>query len=100
MRGVALNGAPVTSSQGYFADAAARDAANGAAPVVFPVLVDHVGTQTATAHEQGSSIGNVSELRCVSADGRPVLLHVDGDRIGDVTEAVFGILPGVLRVVA
>ena len=36
----------------------------------------------------------------MSADGRPIPLHVDGDHIGGVTEAVFGILPGALRVVA
>jgi diacylglycerol kinase family enzyme len=40
------------------------------------------------------------DFRVVSADGRPVPLQVDGDYIGDVTEARFGVWPGALRVVA
>jgi len=51
-------------------------------------------------HRQILDFRDVRELRCVSADGRPIPLHADGDHIGDVTEAVFGILPGALRVVA
>jgi diacylglycerol kinase family enzyme len=43
---------------------------------------------------------DVDGLRCVSSDGRPIALHVDGDHIGDVTEAVFGIMPGALGVVS
>ena len=46
------------------------------------------------------AFSGVDGLRCVSADGRPIPLHVDGDHIGDVTEAVFGIRPGALGVVA
>jgi len=41
----------------------------------------------------------VGELRCESADGRPIALHVDGDHVGDVSEAVFEIRPGALSVV-
>jgi diacylglycerol kinase family enzyme len=41
-----------------------------------------------------------AELRCVSAEGRPIALQVDGDHIGDVTEAVFGIRAGALGVVS
>jgi len=43
---------------------------------------------------------DVDGLRCVSVDGRPIALHVDGDHVGDVTEAVFGIMPGALGVVS
>jgi diacylglycerol kinase family enzyme len=35
-----------------------------------------------------------------SLDGRPVPLEVDGDHIGDVTEARFSVRPGALTVVA
>jgi diacylglycerol kinase family enzyme len=38
--------------------------------------------------------------RCVSADGRPVPLQVDGDWIGDTAEARFAVRPGGLTVVA
>jgi diacylglycerol kinase family enzyme len=51
-------------------------------------------------HRQVHGFLGVDELRCASADGRPIPLHVDGDHIGDVTEAVFGIRPGALGVVS
>ena len=51
-------------------------------------------------HRQILDFRAVSELRCVSSDGRAIPLHVDGDHIGDVTEAVFGVMPGALSVVA
>jgi diacylglycerol kinase family enzyme len=38
------------------------------------------------------------EVRCVSADGRPVPLQVDGDYIGDTVEARYEVLPGALTV--
>jgi diacylglycerol kinase family enzyme len=39
------------------------------------------------------------EARCVSADGRPIPLQVDGDYIGDTVEAHYEVLPGALTVV-
>jgi diacylglycerol kinase family enzyme len=39
-------------------------------------------------------------VRCVSADGRPVPLQVDGDYIGDTIEARYEVLPGALTVLA
>jgi diacylglycerol kinase family enzyme len=39
------------------------------------------------------------EARCVSADGRPIPLQVDGDYIGDTAEARYEVLPGALTVV-
>jgi diacylglycerol kinase family enzyme len=41
-----------------------------------------------------------TEARCVSADGRPVPLQVDGDYIGDTLEARFEVLPGALTVLS
>ena len=35
-----------------------------------------------------------------SADGRPLPLQVDGDYLGEVTEARYSILPRALNVVA
>jgi diacylglycerol kinase family enzyme len=40
------------------------------------------------------------DVRVVSTDGRPVPIQVDGDYIGDAAEAVFGVSPGALTVVA
>ena len=51
-------------------------------------------------HKRISAFTASDELRIVSADGRPVALQVDGDYIGDTAEAVFGVWPGALTVVA
>ena len=51
-------------------------------------------------HRQILDFRDVTQLRCVSSDGRAIPLHVDGDHIGDVTEVVFGVRPGALGVVA
>ena len=51
-------------------------------------------------HPQIHAFRDADELRCVSADGRAIPLHVDGDHVGDVTEAVFEIRPGGLGVVS
>ena len=51
-------------------------------------------------HPQVRALRDVQTVRCVSCDGRPIPLHVDGDHIGDVTEAVFEVRPGALGVVS
>ena len=51
-------------------------------------------------HPQINAFAGVDGLRCVSSDGRAIPLHVDGDHIGDVSEAVFGVRPGALAVVS
>ena len=56
--------------------------------------------RSVVGHRQIVDFRDVSELRCVSVDGRPIPLHADGDHLGDVTEAVFGVLPGALAVVS
>jgi diacylglycerol kinase family enzyme len=56
--------------------------------------------RSVAGHPQVHAFAGVDGLRCVSADGRAIPLHVDGDHIGDVTEAVFGIRPGALSVIA
>jgi diacylglycerol kinase family enzyme len=51
-------------------------------------------------HRQVDGFTGVRELVVRSTDGRPVPLHVDGDYIGDVTEAVYGVDDAPLHVVA
>jgi diacylglycerol kinase family enzyme len=51
-------------------------------------------------HPQVRVFHDVRSLRCVSCDGRPIALHVDGDHIGDVTEARFEVRPAALGVVS
>ncbi len=56
--------------------------------------------RSVVGHRQIVDFRDVDGLRCVSVDGRPIPLHADGDHLGDVTEAVFGVLPGALAVVS
>ena len=51
-------------------------------------------------HKRISAFATADEVRIASVDGRPVALQVDGDYIGDTAEAVFGVWPGALTVVA
>jgi len=53
-----------------------------------------------TGHRRVTGFTDASDLRVRSRDGRPVPLEVDGDWLGDVTEADFGITPGGLSVIA
>ena len=56
--------------------------------------------RSVVGHRQILDFRDVAELRCVSSDGRAIPLHVDGDHIGDVSEALFGVMPGALAVVS
>ncbi len=51
-------------------------------------------------HRQVTGVADASELIVRSADGRPLPLQVDGDYLGEVTEARYSIMPGALSVVA
>jgi diacylglycerol kinase family enzyme len=53
-----------------------------------------------TGHRQVTGFGDIADVRIRSVDGRPVPLEVDGDFLGDVTEADFGVTPGGLTVIA
>jgi diacylglycerol kinase family enzyme len=51
-------------------------------------------------HRQVHPFSEIDWLRVHSLDDRPLPLQVDGDYIGEATEAEFGITPGAIRVVA
>src|SRR5205085_10383497 len=55
-------------------------------------------------HPQARSFPRLTEARItpLEADGEPIPfpLEVDGDYLGEHTEAVYGVAPGALRVVA
>lgn len=51
-------------------------------------------------HRHVHPFAGIRELRVVSADERPLPLHVDGDYLGLVPEAHFEVAPGALLVVA
>jgi diacylglycerol kinase family enzyme len=52
------------------------------------------------AHRRVVGFSGQRAVRCTSADGRPVPLQVDGDYLGEVTEAAYDVVPGGLWVVA
>jgi diacylglycerol kinase family enzyme len=77
-------------------------ALRGVTPQDIPAIARRLlsSKRSIVGHRQILAFRDVSELRCVSSDGRAIPLHVDGDHVGDVTEAVFGVMPGALSVVA
>ncbi len=51
-------------------------------------------------HRQISPLRDLQELTVRSADDRPLPLQVDGDYLGEVTEARYSIMPGALSVIS
>jgi diacylglycerol kinase family enzyme len=52
------------------------------------------------AHRRVTGIGELSEFTVRTADGRGLPLQVDGDYVGEVSEARYSILPDALNIVA
>ena len=73
-----------------------------ASPIDMPtVIVRALGKRPRIVkHRQVTAFADLDHLAVESAEGRPLPLQVDGDHIGEVTGARFGIAPGALTVVA
>jgi diacylglycerol kinase family enzyme len=73
-----------------------------AAPVDIPTVIARLLSKRlhVADHPRIAAFSTSDDVRVVSADGRPVPVQVDGDYIGDAVEAVFGVWPGALTVVA
>jgi diacylglycerol kinase family enzyme len=73
-----------------------------ASPIDIPTIIWRALSKRArlARHRKVSSFTQVEGLRVRSLDDRPLPLQVDGDYIGEATEAVFGVIPGGIRVVA
>ncbi|HMJ36652.1 MAG TPA: diacylglycerol kinase family protein [Baekduia sp.] len=71
-------------------------------PTVMPGVLYRLFSARAqlARHRQVDGFAGVRELVIRSTDGRAVPLHVDGDYIGDVTEAVYGVDEAPLHVVS
>jgi diacylglycerol kinase family enzyme len=71
-------------------------------PTVMPGVLWRLFSARArlSRHRQVDGFSGVGGLVVRSVDGRPVPLHVDGDYIGDVTEAVYGVDAAPLRVLS
>jgi diacylglycerol kinase family enzyme len=95
---------PVSIAEGLVLDDGAIGAAvlERAAPIDIPTVAARLLSPRSKVadHRRVSVLTTSDEVRVVAADGRPVAVQVDGDYIGDSAEAVFGVWPGALTVVA
>ena len=72
-----------------------------ASPLDLPTfLVRFFAGPSVTGHRRVTGFSGLSDVRVRSLDGRAIPLEVDGDWLGDVTEADFGVTPGGLTVIA
>jgi diacylglycerol kinase family enzyme len=73
-----------------------------ASPIDIPTIIWRALSRRArlARHRQVCSFSELGGLRVRSLDDRALPLQVDGDYIGDVDEAVFGVTPGGITVVA
>jgi diacylglycerol kinase family enzyme len=73
-----------------------------ASPADIPTIAARLLSERLRVRDHRRVVGfqDVDSLRVVSTDGRPVPIQVDGDYIGDTVEAVFGIAPAALSVIA
>jgi len=71
-------------------------------PTVMPTVIWRIFSARArmVRHRQVDGFEACDDIVVRSVNERPIPLQVDGDYIGDVTEARFGIEPGALRVVS
>ena len=76
--------------------AAPRDAAVDAVHRLARAL----GRARVAGNRQVTGLRDLNELVVRSVDGRPLPLQVDGDYLGEVTEARYSVMPGALNVVA
>jgi diacylglycerol kinase family enzyme len=99
-----LDDKPIRVAEGGALDSGslAGVALRGVRPVDIPAIAWRLlsSRRSVVGHRQIRDFRDVDALRCISADGRAISLHVDGDHVGDVTEAVFGVRPGALTVVS
>jgi diacylglycerol kinase family enzyme len=109
---IVQNGSPFTYFQNRpieIADGAALDSGALAGGVLhhatllsMPFIASRALSKRArvAGNRQVTGIKDLSELVVRSADGRPLPLQVDGDYLGEVTEARYSIMPKALNVVA
>ncbi len=73
-----------------------------ARPIEVPTVIWRALSKRARVvrHRQVEPFGPVTRLELASLDDRPLPLQVDGDYIGEVREAIFGVTPRGIAVVA
>jgi diacylglycerol kinase family enzyme len=109
---IVQNGSPFTYFQNRpidIAEGAALDSGNlaggvlhHATPLAMPSIAWRALSPRAhvTRHRQVTGLPDATGMTVSSADGRPLPLQVDGDYLGEVSEARYSLLPAALNVVA
>jgi len=109
---IVQNGSPFTYFQNRpieIAEGAALDSGSlvggvlhRATPLSMPFIAWRAFSRRArvSGHRQITGLPSMSELTVCSADGRPLPLQVDGDYLGEVTEAHYSILSSALTVIS
>ncbi len=109
---IVQNGSPFTYFQNRpieIAEDAALDSGtlvgcvlHRARPIDMPFIAWRAFSRRArlARHRQISSFHELTELTVRTADGKPLPLQVDGDYLGEVTEARYSVLPQALNVLA
>jgi diacylglycerol kinase family enzyme len=71
-------------------------------PTVMPTVIWRIFSERAriVRHRAITGFSGLTELAVRSEDGRELPIEVDGDYIGTVPEATFGLEPGALTVVS
>jgi diacylglycerol kinase family enzyme len=71
-------------------------------PTVMPTIIFRLFSHRAriVRHRKIAGFQDATELRVTVADARPAPLQLDGEYVGDVSEAVFSIEPAALSVVS
>ena len=99
-----FNARPIHLAEGITLDSGDLGGAvlHRATPIDVPTVAFRLLSKRARAldHKHISAVPNAPVVRARSVDGRPVPLEMDGDWIGDVTEAEFTVVPRALTVVA
>jgi diacylglycerol kinase family enzyme len=75
---------------------------HNATPMSMPFIAWRAFSRRArvAGHRQVTGLRDLHELTVRSTDGRPLPLQVDGDYLGEVTEARYSVMPRALSVVA
>jgi diacylglycerol kinase family enzyme len=109
---IVQNGSPFTYFQNRpieIADGTALDSGRMSGCVLrraTPLSMPSIGLRAfsrharVSRHRQVTGLEDLTELRVRSSDGRALPLQVDGDYLGEVTQARYSIRPGALNVVA
>ena len=99
-----FNRRPIELAEGAGLDSGALSGVvlGRASPIDMPTIIWRAFSRRAriVRHRRVEAFEGVRDLRVRTLDERPIPLQVDGDFVGEVTEARFGVAPGSLAVIS